>query len=112
VTVDTRDVGRVVATSPEGAWDAILLDVDNGPSAWCLDSNAAIYGKRGLTRLRAALAPGGVLGVWSAHPDADFVRALGRAGFSTEVETVRSRGGKGFRHTIFLARLGGARRTG
>ena len=112
MSVDTRDVGQVIGTSPEAAWDAILLDVDNGPSAWCLDSNATLYGRRGLDRARRALAPRGVLGVWSAHRDPAFVKALERAGFAVDVESVRSRGGKGHRHTIFLARRAAGGRAG
>ncbi len=83
-------------------WDAILLDVDNGPSAWCLEANGRFYHRKGLDRIRRSLAPGGRLAVWSAYPDPAFVRRLQKAGFSAKAHSVRSRGEKGHRHTIFL----------
>ncbi len=102
-----RDVTAVLAEPPAGGWHAVLLDIDNGPSEWCLESNAGLYGRRGIERLRAALAPGGVLGVWSAYRDAGFLRRLGRAGFEARLETARAHGGRGARSFLFLARRGG-----
>ena len=87
-------------------FDAILLDVDNGPDAWCLASNDRLYDPGGLTRIRRALEPGGLLAVWSAMRSSAFESRLAAAGFSVTSETVRSRGRKGERHTIFVARTG------
>jgi spermidine synthase len=87
-------------------YDAILLDVDNGPDAWTMASNDRLYDRRGLERIRRALAPGGLLAVWSAQPSAIFEKRMVVAGFAARSETVRSRGRKGERHTIFIGRLG------
>lgn len=83
-------------------WDAILLDVDNGPEACCLEANGRLYDRTGLEEIRQSLVPGGRLAVWSAYPDPAFVRRLEKAGFSAKAHHVRSRGDKGHRHTIFL----------
>lgn len=84
-------------------WDAILLDVDNGPEGLTQPENAWLYGSHGLAMLRRAL-PTGTLAVWSAHPDPAFTRRLGRAGFDAKCHTVRARAnGKGPRHTIWVA---------
>ncbi len=85
-------------------FDAILLDVDNGPSAWCLSSNSRLYDRQGLQKIRASLKPGGVLAVWSADADAAFVKLLAKSGFSARTESVRDHDRKGAHHTIFLAR--------
>jgi spermidine synthase len=85
-------------------FDAILLDVDNGPDAWCLDSNERLYDRRGLIRIRQALNPDGVVAVWSAEASPAFERLLAKVGFEARSELVRSRGRKGERHTIFLGR--------
>jgi hypothetical protein len=91
------------ATS-SGPFDAILLDVDNGPQAFTLARNRRLYSPAGLARIAAALAPGGVLAVWSAGPDAAFITRLEQAGFAARAATARGRdGGRGNRHTIFLA---------
>lgn len=89
----------------EASWDAILLDVDNGPEAWCLRSNHRLYDRPGLAQIRAALAPGGLVGFWSAHSDPRFVKALSKSGFQASSHSVRAREGRGARHTVFLARL-------
>jgi spermidine synthase len=85
-------------------FDAVLLDVDNGPDAWCLESNARLYDRRGLMRIQQALKPGGLLAVWSAERSPAFETRLAEVGFAARSETVRSRGHKGERHTIFLGR--------
>ena len=85
-------------------FDAILLDVDNGPDAWCLVSNERLYDRPGLMRIQRALKPGGLLAVWSAEKSTAFEKRLAEVGFAASSETVRSRGHKGERHTIFLAR--------
>ncbi len=85
-------------------FDAILLDVDNGPSAWCLPSNERLYDCPGLIRIRRALKPGGLLAVWSAEGSSVFENRLAEVGFAARSETVRSRERRGERHTIFLGR--------
>jgi spermidine synthase len=88
---------------PAHRYDAILLDTDNGPDAHCRAANAALYDDAGIERIARSLAPGGVLAVWSAHPDAAFARRLRGHGFSVSTETIRGHRGKGARHVIFLA---------
>lgn len=85
-------------------FDAILLDVDNGPDAMCLASNERLYDRLGLIRIRRALRPGGVLAVWSAGGSSVFENRLAEVGFAARSEPVRSRGRRGERHTIFLGR--------
>ncbi|MBM9593562.1 spermidine synthase [Rhodobacteraceae bacterium MCCB 386] len=89
-----------------GTYDAILLDVDNGPDGLTRPGNDALYSERGLTAARRALAPGGVLAVWSAAPHRDFTRRLQKCGFDVRVVQARAvRGKRGGRHTIWLAKL-------
>lgn len=84
-------------------YDALLLDVDNGPDGLTLEMNDRLYSSAGLEAARKALAPGGVLAVWSAGPDRSFTRRLRKAGFEVEEVTVRARSnGKGPRHVIWL----------
>lgn len=104
VTVDVRDVARVVATS-KGRFDAILLDVDNGPSAMSTLSNQQLYEPRGIESLKASLKPGGVLVVWSAGPDAPFLKRLSKAGFDATVQRSAARLGGGAAHVLFVAAL-------
>ncbi len=85
-------------------FDAILLDVDNGPDAWCLASNERLYDRPGLIRIRGALKPGGLLAVWSATGSSVFENRLAEVGFAARSETVRSGERRGGRHTIFLGR--------
>ena len=101
------DVAQVIAAGSRGAgsWDAILLDVDNGPDGLVREANDALYSPRGLRAAMAALRPGGVLAVWSAHRDDAFARRLAKAGFAVEEVGVRAReSGKGPRHVIWFAR--------
>jgi spermidine synthase len=101
VTVRTGDVAAVLRASP-GRFDAILLDIDNGPDAFTTRGNAWIYGNDGVTALRASLAPGGVAVVWSAWEDRKFEQRLRWAGFAVDVVRVRARlAGGGPRHVIF-----------
>lgn len=98
------DVGAEIARS-RGSWEAILLDVDNGPDGLTRDANDGLYTMRGLEKARAALAPGGVLAVWSAGPDPAFTRRMRDAGFEVEEVQVRARqNGKGPRHVIWFGR--------
>jgi spermidine synthase len=88
-------------------FDAVLLDVDNGPEALTLASNKRLYSPRGLERLRRGLRPGGVLAIWSAGSDNRFAAQLGRAGFEVACHRVRARTeGRGPRHAIFVAKTG------
>lgn len=103
------DVRAPIAARP-GAWDAILLDVDNGPHGLTHEDNDWLYGWHGLKAAYAALRPGGVLGVWSAAPDDRFTRRLIRAGFDAAPIPVRARGKRGGqRHIVWIAVRGAAR---
>ncbi|MBN9222113.1 MAG: hypothetical protein J0I79_29585 [Mesorhizobium sp.] len=102
VTVRETDVGQVI-WSGHGVWDAILLDVDNGPEGIVHKGNDALYSATGLAAARAALKPGGVLAVWSQGPDAGFTRRLKQAGFTVEEVNTRANGKRGARHVIWLA---------
>jgi len=102
VTVMEADVVTLY-DAPGGPWDAILLDVDNGPDGLTRAANSRLYTGMGLAAAHAALRPGGLLGVWSVDPDLEFTRRLKRAGFRVEEEVVRARRTKGGRHTLWLA---------
>lgn len=103
VSVVQGDVAALIDDAG-GAYDAILLDVDNGPDGLTRASNGRLYSARGLDAARAALTPGGVLAIWSAAPDPRFARRLGDAGFAVEEVVVRARSnGKGPRHVIWFA---------
>ncbi len=107
VTIYEGDV-RALITAAASRWDAILLDVDNGPEGLTRQANDALYSAAGLAAAHRALSPGGVLAVWSSAPDDRFTQRLARAGFTVDERHVRARGGrKGARHVIWLAtRLG------
>lgn len=84
-------------------YDAILLDVDNGPEGMTQSSNDRLYSMRGLTAARAALRPGGVFAVWSQGPDREFAKRIEKAGFSVEEKKVRAGGVHGGpSHVIWL----------
>lgn len=86
------------------AYDAILLDVDNGPDGLVREENNRIYAMRGLRAARSALRQNGVLAVWSAGKDPAFARRLKSAGFHVDEVAVRARSnGKGAYHTIWFA---------
>ncbi|MEM7586640.1 MAG: hypothetical protein AAF560_24840 [Acidobacteriota bacterium] len=88
----------------EEAFDAILLDVDNGPTAFTLDSNGALYNARGIERLAAALTPGGALVVWSSDEAPNFERRLRRAGLEVTRRDVPACGADGGPlHTLYRA---------
>ncbi len=104
VEIVIADVAATIA-APAAAFDAILLDVDNGPDGLTRPDNDRIYAPAGLAKAKAALKPGGVLAIWSAAPDASFTRRLTAAGFAVEQVSVRARSnGKGARHVIWFAR--------
>ncbi len=90
----------------EGDYDAILLDVDNGPDGLVREDNNVLYSKAGLRAAYRALTPDGVLAIWSAGPDANFTRRLERAGFAVEERKVPARSnGKGPKHVIWFATI-------
>ena len=87
-------------------FDAVLLDVDNGPTPFTQEGNAELYSDQGIAAARTALKDGGVLAVWSARPNRRFEQRLQYGGLHVEVETVRARlKSGGPRHTIFLGQL-------
>ena len=86
-----------------GGFDAILLDVDNGPAEFAAEGNAALYGRAGLYSIRQALRPRGVLAVWSAWDDRRFARRLESMGFAVTFERARGHGRRGSRHFIYRA---------
>lgn len=102
VAVIEDDVGAVIRAA-RASYDAILLDVDNGPDGLSRPSNDSLYSHQGLGEAFQALAPGGVLTVWSAHPSPQFTKRLRQAGFSVEEKPVRAHGKSGARHMIWLA---------
>ena len=102
VAIELGDVAATLHASTN-RFDAVLLDVDNGPDAFTSSHNARLYDDRGLAATRAALKAGGVLAVWSAWEDRKFEQRLRYGGFRVVVERVRARLKKGGpRHTIFL----------
>lgn len=102
VRIALGDVGAVLRAH-RGAFDAILLDVDNGPSAFTTGANDGLYDNAGVAAAFAALRPGGTLAVWSAWEDRKFEQRLRYHGFAVEMQRVRARLKKGGpRHTIFL----------
>jgi spermidine synthase len=102
VTIREADVGQTIRVQA-AAWDAILLDVDNGPEGIVYKGNDALYSPAGLAAARSALKPGGVLAVWSQGPDSAFTRRLKQAGFAVEEIGVRAHGKRGARHVIWIA---------
>ncbi|MBW8755871.1 MAG: spermidine synthase [Sphingomonadales bacterium] len=113
LTADCLDDARVVLVKDDvamlidaarDAYDAILLDVDNGPDGLTRRVNDHLYTMPGLARARAALTAGGILAVWSAHPDQAFAKRLREAAFDVTEVVVRARpNGKGARHVIWFA---------
>ena len=99
------DVADEIRDSP-GGYDAILLDVDNGPEGLTSEANHQLYTKQGLRLAKAALRPGGVLAIWSAFRDAAFTARLERAGVAVDEVIVRARtNGKGPKHVIWFAQV-------
>ncbi|RYE88629.1 MAG: hypothetical protein EOP19_00775 [Hyphomicrobiales bacterium] len=101
-SVVEADVGKLIAAG-KGSYDAILLDVDNGPEGLSRPGNDRLYSAAGLAAARTALKPGGVLAVWSAHPDDAFTKRLRQANFAVEEVKARAHGKRGgSRHLIWL----------
>ncbi|MET0363055.1 MAG: spermidine synthase [Sphingobium sp.] len=108
VEVAMGDVADLIGSRPH-AYDAILLDVDNGPDGLTREGNNRLYTRAGLAAAKAALKPGGVLAIWSAGDDDVFARRLGSAGFLVDEVAVKARSnGKGPRHVIWFATPRGA----
>lgn len=102
VHIHETDVGALIARGAS-AYDAILLDVDNGPDGLSRPGNDTLYDAGGLSAAHRALRPGGVLAVWSSAPDQDFTRRLRQAGFGVDEKRVRAHATGGARHVIWLA---------
>lgn len=110
VSVEVADVSDLIRAA-RGSFDAVLLDVDNGPDGLMVDGNDRLYDYGGIGAARAALRPGGVLAIWSAGPDRDFTKRLRLSGLAVEEKTVRAtRSGGGARHVVWLAREEAGRR--
>ena len=92
--VRNQDVAEIIRDPGKG-FDAIILDVDNGPAPLTTESNAHLYSYQGLQEALAALRPNGCLAIWSAKPDPKFAKLMTRAGFKVDIHRDRS-------HTIFL----------
>ena len=103
VAIHEGDVAGVIASSASH-FDAILLDVDNGPEGLTQSANDGLYARKGLEAARRALRPGGILAIWSAAPNPAFAQRLQHAGFGVEEVPVRANSnGRGARHIIWLA---------
>lgn len=103
VEIFVEDVFQVISRAPTGHYDAILLDVDNGPVAMVQDGNARLYQTQGFAAITRALKPGGRVAFWSASTDHAFAKRLAKAGF--KVETVAAKAwpqAKRSTHTIFV----------
>lgn len=103
VRIVADDVANLLRDHGTG-YDAILLDVDNGPNGLTHPGNDGLYGAVGLANACAALRPGGTLAIWSAAPDPRFTRRLRDAGLAVEEIVIRAAAGKGAHHVIWLAR--------
>jgi spermidine synthase len=103
VSIRETDVTEIVQSS-RAKFDAILLDVDNGPEGLTRQANDALYNSSGLKAAHAALRPGGVLAVWSSGPNASFSKRVAAVGFDVNEVQVRATGrGGGARHIIWIA---------
>lgn len=102
VQVLEQDVGKVMYENKNG-FDAIMLDVDNGPDGFTRDDNDALYGLKGLNNAYDALKPGGVLTVWSAFTDVAFTQRMLKVGFRVKEKSVRARSARrGTKHNIWI----------
>jgi spermidine synthase len=102
VTLHVGDVAKAIRDAKQ-PWHAILLDVDNGPDAFTTPGNARLYGLKGLIAIKRALAPGGVLAVWSVENDHKFTDRLIGAGFAAERNYVLARPNSKVRHVVWVA---------
>jgi spermidine synthase len=100
--IEVADAAAILRASP-GSFHALLMDIDNSPTTLIREGNASLYSSEGLASARAALAPGGVLVVWSAGPDVRFAQRMQRAGFAVDVVRASAHGdGRGRGHTLFV----------
>ena len=103
VRVKLGDIATLFNTK-QATYDAILLDVDNGPEAFTQDDNSNLYIAESLRAIHQTLRPKGILGVWSAWHEPNFMKQLKKANFkNVSFKTVRAHKGKGSKHTIYLA---------
>ena len=107
VALRHADVAQVLRESP-GTFDAVMLDVDNGPDPMTTSGNGSLYTDTGVRMTSAALRPGGCIVYWSAQDDRKFERTLRRAGLTVETARVWSHGTAGALHTLFVARAVGS----
>jgi spermidine synthase len=104
--VEERDVREIIEDT-RGAFDAILLDVDNGPGSFSQPENRRLYTRQGLINIHRALRPGGRVGVWSSTHEPEFLTALGKAGFKANEYRAGARGVKrGPRHWLYIGKSG------
>jgi len=102
---DVADLFEAKQTkTEETTYDAVLLDVDNGPEGFTQAGNNNLYSIASLRAIGQTLNPNGVLAIWSAWHDPKFTQQLKKASFVVETKTVRAHKGKGSRHTIYLAK--------
>ncbi len=102
VSILEIDVATLIA-GPPARFDAILLDVDNGPDGLTREANDRLYDRAGLRRAKTALRPGGVLAIWSSAPDVAFANRLRKAGFEVEEVRVRAHKSRGAHHLVWTA---------
>jgi spermidine synthase len=104
VNIHVGDVGALIRSTKPASYDAILLDVDNGPDGLTRASNDSLYDHKGLRAAKTALRAGGVLAVWSSAPDSTFTRRLRDVGFAADEVNVRANGKRGgARHVLWIA---------
>jgi spermidine synthase len=103
VEVIEGDVAALIGRA-RGSYDAILLDVDNGPDAFTAPSNANLYGVPGLERARRALVSGGRLGVWSVEDDRAFTGRMRGVGFAVDQHRIAPHPSSGARHVLWIGR--------
>lgn len=104
VQVMEQDVLQIIRASP-ASFDAILLDVDNGPAAVSVEVNQRLYRAAGLRQAQAALRPGGCLGIWSAQADPAFAKLLHHVGFTVTTHTTPAHATSGPRHTVLIGHV-------
>ncbi len=110
VQIFVEDVFQIIARAPAAQYDAILLDVDNGPVAMVHDGNARLYQAQGFAAIKRALKPGGRVTFWSASKDRAFEKRLIKAGFTVEAVAVKAyEQAKRSAHTIFVAEIESSR---
>jgi len=103
-TVLNEDVAKILQSEPNG-YDAIMLDVDNGPEGLTHNANNWLYSFDGLAACARALRPKGILAIWSASADRQFSNRLNKAGFKADEVRVFAHGNRGTRHTIWICEL-------